>query len=154
MEWKTHLLSGVVAGYSITGGDWRGALIGGVAGIVPDLDEPKSKFGKIFFFISIPLSMFFAHRTFTHSLLFVLLSSVLALTFLDSDMTLAIIAGLLSHIVADMLTGKVQLFYPYKKGVGIPIPRSFFIFIDRVTRYVLLLVVIWWLWEKVMHISI
>lgn len=154
MEWKTHLLSGVVAGYSITGGDWRGALIGGVAGIVPDLDEPKSKFGKIFFFISIPLSMFFAHRTFTHSLLFVLLSSVLALTFLDSDMTLAIIVGLLSHIVADMLTGKVQLFYPYKKGVGIPIPRSFFILIDRVTRYVLLLVVIWWLWEKVMHISI
>lgn len=154
MEWKTHLLSGVVAGYSITGGDWRGALIGGVAGIVPDLDEPKSKFGKMFFFISIPLSMFFAHRTFTHSLLFVLLSSGFALTFLDSEMTLAIIAGLFSHIVADMLTGKVQLFYPYKKRVGIPIPRSFFILIDRVTRYVLLLVVIWWLWEKVMHISI
>ena len=32
MEWSTHFLSGVVAGYSVSGGDWRGAVVGGIAG--------------------------------------------------------------------------------------------------------------------------
>jgi len=143
MEWQTHMLSGVLAGYTITGGDWKGAVIGGVAGIVPDLDEPKSKFGKIFFFISIPLSMIFEHRTFTHSLLFLLLACGISYPFFGLNVTLAILAGLLAHILGDMLTGKVKLLYPSNKGIGIPIPIPLFMLIDRVTRYALLVPFVW-----------
>lgn len=150
MEWQTHMLSGVLAGYTITGGDWKGAVIGGIAGIVPDLDEPKSRFGKLFFFISIPLGMLFEHRTFTHSLLFVLLACGISYPFFELNVTLAILAGLLAHILGDMLTGKVKLFYPSKKGIGIPIPISLFVLIDRLTRYALLILFIWLVIKNVM----
>src|SRR5690625_4536912 len=106
MEWSTHALSGVVAGYVLTGGDYKGALVGGVAGVISDLDEPKSKFGKVFFPISYPLHALFGHRTFTHSLLFVLLLGVITFIFFDSWVYLGVMGGVLAHILGDMMTGK------------------------------------------------
>lgn len=46
MEWRTHLLSGIAAGYVVTGGDWRAAVVGGIAGIIPDLDEHNQNLEK------------------------------------------------------------------------------------------------------------
>lgn len=112
MEWSTHALSGMIAGYTVTGGDWRGAVVGGIAGVLPDLDEPKSKFGKLFFFIAIPLNSIFGHRTFTHSLLFTSLAGIFIYPFTELWVALSVSAGILAHIAGDMLTGKVKLFYP------------------------------------------
>lgn len=142
VEWSTHLLCGVATGYLVTGGDWKGAVVGGIASIAPDLDEPKSKFGKIFFPISIPLNQIFGHRTFTHSLLFVLIMSAILFAFLDRGLWLAIITGLIVHILGDMITGKVQILYPIKKSIGIPVTRVGFLLIDRMTRVVLGVVVL------------
>lgn len=146
MEWSTHALSGVVAGYLVTGGDWKGALVGGVAGVIPDLDEPKSKFGKIFFPISIPLNKMFGHRTFTHSLLFAFLMSVVFYLFFDKWVAFAVFAGIIAHILGDMLTGKVKLFYPIDLSVGIPIPQMMFTLIDRVAKIALLIVIVIFTW--------
>lgn len=49
VESQTHMLSGVVAGYMVSGGDRKGGVIGGIAGIIPDFNEPKSKFRKVMF---------------------------------------------------------------------------------------------------------
>lgn len=134
MEWSTHLLSGVVAGYYITGGDYKGAIVGGVASIVPDLDEPKSKFGKVFFPISYPLNALVGHRTLTHSLLFVGIVAVIASVFTEHWIVLSIISGLIAHVLGDMLTGTVKLFYPSQKSIGFKINFIYFKLIDRITR--------------------
>ncbi|GAB3051222.1 metal-dependent hydrolase [Virgibacillus ainsalahensis] len=138
MEWTTHCLSGMVAGYVITGGDWRAALVGGIAGVIPDLDEHKSKFGKILFPISFMINKTFGHRTITHSLLFVLLAGILLYPFTEWWVWLAASTGILSHITGDMLTGKVRFFYPAKKAVGITASPVMFKVIDRLTAVVLL----------------
>src|SRR5690625_5082017 len=105
MEWTTHALSGAVAGYIFTGGDYKGALVGGVAGVISDLDEQRSKFGKVFFPISYPLHAIFGHRTFTHSLLFVFILGVISFIFFESWVYIGIVSGVLAHILGDMITG-------------------------------------------------
>ena len=142
MEWSTHMLSGVVAGYLVTGGDLKGALVGGVAGVISDLDEPKSKFGKILLPISLPLNQIFGHRTFTHSLLFAGLLGAVFYFLTNKTLALAVVAGVLAHIVGDMLTGKVKLFYPLKASVGIGIPHSLFTLMDRLARVLLIVFIV------------
>ncbi|MFS0689028.1 metal-dependent hydrolase [Sporosarcina sp. 179-K 8C2 HS] len=143
MEWSTHAISGMVAGYTVTGGDWKGAAVGAVAGVIPDLDEPKSKFGKLFFFVSLPIHSLFGHRTFTHSLLFAFVVGILVYPFAEWWVTYACIGGILAHITGDMLTGKVKLFYPSSKYVGISIPSLSFTLIDRIARLSLIIYVCW-----------
>lgn len=147
MEWTTHMLSGMVAGYMVTGGDWKGAVAGGIAGIVPDLDEPKSVFGKVFFPVSILLNQVFGHRTFTHSLLFVVLTGGVFSLLAGPFMGLAIMAGITAHILGDMLTGKVQILYPIKKSVGIPVSSFMFMMNDRICKYVMLCLLIVFGWN-------
>src|SRR5699024_175188 len=119
MEWSTHFLSGVVAGYAVSGGDWRGEVVGGIAGVVPDLDEHKSRFGKVFFPISFIINKIFGHRTLTHSLLFAVGIGFILSMFFDSYIWQSATFGILAHIAGDMLTGKVQLLNPSKMAIGI-----------------------------------
>jgi len=151
MEWTTHALSGVVAGYLITGGDWKGAVVGGVSGIIPDLDEPKSKFGKVLLPISVPLNKIFGHRTFTHSLLFSILVGAILFLFTESWIWLASTVGILAHIAGDMITGKVHILYPMKKAIGIPVSRMGFFLIDRVARIALGVVVLLTLGKEALY---
>lgn len=150
MEWSTHALAGMAAGYMVTGGEWKGAIVGGVAGVISDLDEPKSKFGTLFFPISFPLNALFGHRTFTHSLSFILLISLILLM-VKEEIVLAVAAGLIAHIVCDMLTGKVRVLYPLKISIGIPIAPFMFIVIDRVFRVTMICLLIAFAWKDLSH---
>jgi len=49
------------------------AIAGGVGGLLPDIDEPNSYFGKHFTFIAKPMKKFLGHRSLTHSILGVIL---------------------------------------------------------------------------------
>ncbi|MEN1969703.1 metal-dependent hydrolase [Lentibacillus sp. N15] len=138
MEWSTHALSGVLAGYLATGGDWKGAAVGSIAGVIPDLDEPKSKFGKVIFPISLPVNKIFGHRTLTHSLLFAVILSAILYPFTQKWIWLATLVGLLAHVAGDMLTGTVKFLYPSKKSVGIRIHPSQFKLIDSTSKALLL----------------
>lgn len=138
IEWTTHMLSGAVAGYAVTS-DWKGAVVGGVAGVVPDLDEPKSKFGKVLLFVSIPLNKLFGHRTLTHSLLFAVLAGLLLWPFIGQPYAFAAVLGILVHVAEDMLTGRVQVLYPKRKWVGISVSRFGFFLMDRFVRIGLIL---------------
>lgn len=153
IDWKTHFISGAVAGYALTG-EWKGAVIGGIAGIVPDIDDPRSKIGRPLFFVSIPLNQIFGHRTLTHSLLF-----VGALWLLLQPFTVwadVIAVGLLVHILGDMLTGIVSVLYPVPLGIGIPVGRMGYVIVDRLARIGLVVLAVW-MWGKdaytwVMHL--
>lgn len=127
------MLSGAVAGYAVTS-DWKGAMVGGIAGVVPDLDEPKSKFGKVLPFVSIPLNKIFGHRTLTHSLLFAVVAGLSGWPFIGQPYALAVVLGILAHVAGDMLTGRVQVLYPYRKRVGISVSRLGFLLMDRIVR--------------------
>lgn len=140
MEWTTHAMSGVVLGYTVTN-DWKFALFSGATALIPDLDEPKSKFGKLFFFISIPLNRFFGHRTFTHSLLFTVLIGIVFL-FFSPMYSLSSILGVLAHIFGDMLTGRVQFLYPMKKKIGLKTSGLNYLITDRLARLALLLIIV------------
>ena len=140
LEWQTHALSGVVAGYFATGGMWQGALVGGAAGIIPDLDEPNSKFGKYLRFVSYPLNSLFGHRTLTHSLLFVTITGGVFYLFFELWVSLAVMSGILAHIVGDMFTGTVRLLFPLNVKIGIKVSRGLFLVIDRLFRYALVIV--------------
>src|SRR5699024_9131176 len=142
MEWSTHFLSGVVAGYAVSGGDWRGEVVGGIAGVVPDLDEHKSRFGKVFFPISFIIKLIFGHRTFIRLLLFDSGIRFLFFMFFDSYSWQSETFGIVANIAGDMMTGKVQLLYPSKMAIGIGVGPMSFKIIDRVTALTLLIIVI------------
>lgn len=146
MEWSTHALSGVVAGYTVTGGDWKGAAVGGIAGVIPDLDEHKSKFGKILFPISYPINKIFGHRTLTHSLLFTVLMGAVFYFLIGKWFSVALMSGIIAHILGDLVTGKVKLFYPLNSSIGIEIPHYSFTIIDRIVRiglFVWIISIVW-----------
>jgi len=142
MEWTTHFLSGLVAGYVVSG-DWKGAAVGGIAGVIPDLDEHRSKFGKMLFPISFAINKSFGHRTFTHSLLFVVIVGVVLMLFFEPYVWLSSSAGILAHIVGDMVTGRVKFLYPWKKSIGIKVSRLNYQIIDKITAIGLLALVVY-----------
>lgn len=143
MEWITHCLSGLAAGYTVTGGDWKGALVGGVASVIPDLDEHRSKFGKLFYPVSFTLNKTVGHRTFTHSLLFVVLAGIILFPFFDWWVVTSTVTGIMAHIVGDMLTGKVRVLYPAKKNLGLHVSRYMFTIIDKSTAILLSTYIFW-----------
>lgn len=91
--------------------------------LLPDFDNPKSKLGRKVPFLSYPMYWLFGHRTFTHSLLFVIITwmvtkIIVVLCGANDLYTWAITSGVLSHIMGDMVTKKgVPLFYPMKKNI-------------------------------------
>lgn len=140
-EWTTHGLSGIALGYIATQ-TLTGAAIGGIASIIPDLDDNRSVPGKIFFFFSIPLRSLLVHRTATHSFACVFLVGTIAgLIFHSPFVAVAAMAGVLAHILGDMATGTVQILWPFGKRYGIRISHFQYLIIDRITRVSLLLLI-------------
>lgn len=135
MNAKTHFLSGVIAGYLVQP-SWQGAVVGGLAALLPDIDEPRSFIGRLVPFLSAPLRLFVRHRTLTHSFLFAVATSGILYPF-SPIMAFIFVVGLLAHIVGDMITGRVQLFWPLPWWVGIPMPRFVYSVIDRLVFFLL-----------------
>ncbi|WP_226811286.1 metal-dependent hydrolase [Candidatus Steffania adelgidicola] len=111
-------------------GDWWHIIAGGLlAGILPDIDHPKSILGQRLTWLSIPISRVFGHRGFTHSLLAIITGIALFILGVPSSKNLipldawhGIIIGYLSHIIADMLTpAGVPLLWPCRWRFCIPI---------------------------------
>ncbi len=111
---------------AITGHPFLGAVLGGIGGLLPDIDHPGSLLGRALPFISIPISVLFPHRTITHSiwfaaaiaslpLLVILICSCSGLTVsFDYYLTGAyLMAGSLSHLVLDAPTNSgIAPFWP------------------------------------------
>lgn len=155
MTGKTHLACGIFIGSSLSlyyGEDiftsFTIVSLCGVSSLVPDICHFKSNLGKKLFPISFIIRMIFGHRTFTHSLLFLILI-YWGLKSIDSPepYLVSILSGMLSHIVLDMITPRgVKLFYPINKSVKLP-----FVFktggvvdLSLSTSFTVVTVFIWW----------
>jgi endonuclease YncB( thermonuclease family) len=93
-------------------------LVAAATSILPDADYPKSWLGYQLGSLSEDLHRLFGHRSFLHSLLaLVLVTLILGLPLWritgDPSPAIAVFAGYGSHLFADMMTlGGVQLFWP------------------------------------------
>lgn len=134
MLWKTHFLAGATAGLLIAGhADIKTAAIAagvsGVAALLPDLDDPHSKLGRIIPIASWAVKTVVGHRGPLHSLLCVGIAYLLAVLFLHSGYThlnpLVVAAGYFSHIVVDSLNPQgCPWFWPLNVHIKIPLTQT------------------------------
>ena len=94
-----------------------------IASLLPDICHTQSKIGRKIRILSFFIRLLFGHRTFTHSILFIVIIG-LGLYVIQTPQYyfMTIITGLISHVILDMLTPRgVKLFYPVPISVKFPI---------------------------------
>src|SRR5690606_21165216 len=91
--------------------------------LIPDICHGGSKIGRSFPVVSKIINTLFGHRTFTHSLVFLLLAALLFQTFLPNEAIAAgLLVGMASHLLLDMATRNgIKLFFPFKLTVRFPL---------------------------------
>lgn len=124
-------------------------FIGGVAGLLPDIDIPMSWLVNDIFNFGVPI----VHRTFTHTLFFPLIILAVSLAFLKFDKKKSILFGVIAfgvffHLVLDMIfAGYVMPFYPlsfYKVGLDLVGKIGLPSLIEGLEAFILL----GWLWHE------
>ena len=127
MTGKTHIIGGIAASLAYAQFTNHDPLIMVGAGIIgallPDICHGGSKIGKTLPILSKIINALFGHRTFTHSLLFLVIIAWLLNSFVPSDAVKAgILAGMVSHYVLDMATKNgIKLFFPISMTVRFPV---------------------------------
>ncbi len=135
MLWRTHFFAGTTAGLMLTASNPDiktiaiSAGITGVSALLPDLDSPNSKLGRLVPIIPSVLSVTVGHRGALHSFLGALGVSLAvtmlvkmwyACTFLE--LFLLILVGYMTHLLLDSLTNSgCPLFWPIKIRIRLPI---------------------------------
>ena len=107
--------------------DLIGWLLAAVASLLPDIDLPPAKIGRLFWWLSVPLERRFSHRTLTHSALMLLAVAALAapLGWINPLYCWAVIGGYWSHLWIDMLNIRgVDLFWPSPVRLVTPCNRN------------------------------
>jgi inner membrane protein len=95
--------------------DWVSWALAAVASLLPDVDLPPAKIGRLFWFLSGPLERRFGHRTITHSAIGIAAVALLAapLWWVAPLYFWAVVGGYWSHLWLDMLNVRgVDLFWP------------------------------------------
>lgn len=139
MMGRTHMSAGLlVGGYASYHLDpvimVPAVVIGVVTSLLPDIDHGSSILGRKVE----PLSWFLTHRGITHTLLFAVVVSAVAFAYMlptlgytyARDLALVAFAGILSHLILDVIASKsyrgIPLFYlpvinpkPQKVGISI-----------------------------------
>lgn len=127
MTGKTHILGGIAAGlaYAHITNESPMILVGaGIVGaLLPDICHSGSKIGRKLPFLSKIINAMFGHRTFTHSLLFLVLIALLMNAFFPNDVVkVGLIVGMISHYILDMATKNgIKLFFPLSLTVRFPV---------------------------------
>ncbi|WP_440895616.1 metal-dependent hydrolase [Amphibacillus sp. Q70] len=128
MTGKTHIMAGIAATTVIVAmtdeyqPEWFIAA-GAIGGLIPDICHSGSKIGRRFPVLSKVVNTIFGHRTFTHSLLFLtLLTLVLTKLVSNPSITTGILVGMVTHLILDATTKQgIKLLYPAKLTIRFPI---------------------------------
>lgn len=127
MTGNTHIIGGLAASLAFAQvTDYEPILIVGagvVGALIPDICHGGSKIGRKFKILSKVINTLFGHRSFTHSLLFLVLIAILLTSFVDNEsIVMGILVGIVSHLILDMATKNgIKLLYPLKITVRFPI---------------------------------
>ena len=91
--------------------------------LLPDVDLPPARIGRLFWFVSVPLERRFGHRTLTHSLIVLVTLAVASypLALIRPLYWGCVVGGYWSHLWIDMLNVRgVDLFWPAPVRVVTP----------------------------------
>lgn len=127
MTGKTHIIGGLAASLALANVmNYDPVLLvgGGVVGaLIPDICHGGSTIGRTLPMVSKLVNMLFGHRSFTHSLLFLLFVGFALKSFaVNESVGVGLLIGMISHIVLDMATKNgVKLFFPFKVKIRFPL---------------------------------
>lgn len=127
MQGNTHIVGGITASLAFAQFSNDNPLIlvgaGVIGALLPDICHRGSKIGRTFPIIAKLVNTVFGHRSFTHSLLFLLLVMLILNTLIPyRAISIGVIVGMASHIVLDMCTKKgVKLFFPASVSIRFPL---------------------------------
>jgi len=139
MLWRTHFLAGACAGYLISNpNDLKSTAvavgIAGISSLLPDLDSPDSKAGRMIPVLPWLLKATIGHRGVLHSLLGSFLLCALIVFCLRFKFSHELVyqqiapmvgAGMLSHLIMDTLTpGGCPWLWPWDKHFSVPLVRT------------------------------
>ncbi len=83
---------------------------------LPDIDHPKSKIGRKFFFISWPIHLIFKHRGFFHSIFPAVILFLVLYHYNLNFLAFAVSIGYISHLIGDAVTKEgIALLHPLSK---------------------------------------
>lgn len=127
MTGNTHIMGGITASLALAQITNYNPIIlvgaGVIGALLPDICHGGSKVGRTFPLVSKIINTLFGHRSFTHSLLFLILIATLLSLFVTNESVVAgILVGVVSHFVLDMATKNgIKLMFPLKLTVRFPI---------------------------------
>lgn len=127
MTGKTHIIGGIATSLAFAHFSDLDPIImvgGGIIGaLIPDICHGGSKMGKTLPILSKIINLIFGHRSFTHSLVFLVIISFLMDRFLPYDaVKTGLMTGMISHLILDMATKSgIQLFFPISLKVKFPL---------------------------------
>ncbi|MDQ0287753.1 inner membrane protein [Desulfofundulus luciae] len=139
MLWRTHFLGGAAAGLLLAGHtDLKtmavSAGIAGVVALLPDLDDPHSKLGRLVAPASWAVKVTVGHRGPLHSFLGAGVMTLLAAfvlrfwyahAYVYSHLVPLIMIGYLSHLVMDSLNPQgVPWLWPVKTHLRVPLVQT------------------------------
>ncbi len=122
-------------------------ILSGAAGaFIPDICHGGSKIGRKFPFLSKVINIIFGHRTFTHSLLFLLLVTLLIQLMIDHSSIIAgVFIGMASHLLLDAATKQgIQLLYPVALRIRLPLTTKTGGSVEKVILFLLTVVSIYY----------
>lgn len=112
MTGKTHIAAGLAVSIAL-GMNAPQIALTTFGSLLPDADHSGSTLGRLIK----PVSRHIRHRGVTHSLIFLVVSMIIS-PYLG--------LGVLTHIVLDLFNPKgVELFYPWKKNIKVPVISRF-----------------------------
>ncbi|WP_277585929.1 metal-dependent hydrolase [Psychrobacillus antarcticus] len=127
MTGNTHIIGGLAASLAfaqVTNYEPILLVSAGVVGaLLPDICHGGSTIGRKFKALSKVVNTLFGHRSFTHSLLCLVLTAILLTSFVKNEsIVLGILVGMGSHLLLDMATKNgIKLLFPFKITVRFPI---------------------------------
>lgn len=127
MRGNTHIVGGIAASLAFAHFYQYDPIItlgaGVIGSLLPDICHGGSKIGRKLPLLSKIVNKLFGHRSFTHSLLFLMIVSFLLNRYSPNEsLSIGIIVGMASHYVLDMMTKNgIQLLYPIRFTVRFPL---------------------------------
>ena len=130
MTGKTHIMGGITASLAVAHAANENPLImvgAGIAGaLLPDICHSGSRIGRRFPILSRIINLLFGHRTFTHSLLFLVIVSFLIDRFFPNDiLKYGLLTGMVSHYISGYGDKKRhQALLPARPHCPLPSPSE------------------------------
>ena len=124
-------------------------FIGGIAGLLPDIDVPLFWLLNNFLGFDVP----WFHRVFTHTFLFILIFLAISLVYFDINKKISELFGIITfgaafHIFLDwLLVGAIAPLYPFS-GTAYGLNLFGIINLPLAMEGLEAIVLLWWLWHE------